>query len=237
MSLLNVTNLAVAHGPLQALWDISLRIEPGERIGLLGANGAGKSTTLGAIVGYYPTMGGRIEFDGRDITSDPVPARLARGIGLVPEGRRLFTDMSVRENLEMGAYLSQPRKQLAQSLAQVYTMFPILQTKSAQAAGTLSGGQQQMVAIGRALMGRPRFLLLDEPFIGVAPIIVQEVMAALRDIAQQGITILLVEQNTHRALEFVDRAYVIENGRSVLEGTRDQLLNDKSFGAKFLGLD
>ena len=237
MSLLNVTNLAVAHGPLQALWDISLKIEPGERIGLLGANGAGKSTTLGAIVGYYPTMGGRIEFDGRDITSDPVPSRLARGIGLVPEGRRLFTDMSVRENLEMGAYLSQPRKQLADSLSRVYAMFPILQTKSAQAAGTLSGGQQQMVAIGRALMARPRCLLLDEPFIGVAPIIVQEVMAALRDIAQQGITILLVEQNTHRALEFVDRAYVIENGRSVLEGTRDQLLNDKSFGAKFLGLD
>jgi branched-chain amino acid transport system ATP-binding protein len=237
MSLLNVTNLAVAHGPLQALWDISLRIEPGERIGLLGANGAGKSTTLGAIVGYYPTMGGRIEFDGRDITRDPVPSRLARGIGLVPEGRRLFTDMSVRENLEMGAYLAQPRKQLADSLARVYAMFPVLQTKSAQAAGTLSGGQQQMVAIGRALMARPRFLLLDEPFIGVAPIIVQEVMAALRHIAQQGITILLVEQNTHRALEFVDRAYVIENGRSVLEGTRDQLLNDKSFGAKFLGLD
>jgi branched-chain amino acid transport system ATP-binding protein len=237
VSLLNVTNLAVAHGPLQALWDISLKIEPGERIGLLGANGAGKSTTLGAIVGYYPTMGGRIEFDGRDVTHDAVPSRLARGIGLVPEGRRLFTEMTVRENLEMGAYLSQPRKQLAQSLAQVYAMFPILQTKSAQAAGTLSGGQQQMVAIGRALMARPRCLLLDEPFIGVAPIIVQEVMTALREIAKQGITILLVEQNTHRALEFVDRAYVIENGRSVLEGTRDQLLNDKSFGAKFLGLD
>jgi branched-chain amino acid transport system ATP-binding protein len=237
VSLLNVTNLAVAHGPLQALWDISLKIEVGERIGLLGANGAGKSTTLGAIVGYYPAMGGRIEFDGRDVTHDAVPSRLARGIGLVPEGRRLFTEMTVRENLEMGAYLSQPRKQLAQSLAQVYAMFPILQTKSAQAAGTLSGGQQQMVAIGRALMSRPRCLLLDEPFIGVAPIIVQEVMAALREIAKQGITLLLVEQNTHRALEFVDRAYVIENGRSVLEGTRDQLLNDKSFGAKFLGLD
>ena len=237
MSLLNVSNLAVSHGPLRALWNISLSIEPGERVGLLGGNGAGKSTTLGAIVGYYPIMGGRIEFDGRDMTNDPVPSRLARGIGLVPEGRRLFTDMSVRENLEMGAYLSQPRKQVADSLARVYTMFPILQTKSAQAAGTLSGGQQQMVAIGRALMGRPRFLLLDEPFIGVAPLIVKEVMAALSEIARQGVTILLVEQNIHRALEFVERAYVIENGRSVLGGTRDQLLGDKSFGAKFLGID
>jgi branched-chain amino acid transport system ATP-binding protein len=145
--------------------------------------------------------------------------------------------MSVRENLEMGAYLAAPRRALAQSLEQVFTLFPILKEKERQAAGTLSGGQQQMVAIGRALMSRPRLLLLDEPFIGVAPLIIRDVMQALAQIAADGITIVLVEQNIHRALEFVERAYVIENGRTVLEGSREQLLNDASFGAKLLGLD
>ena len=237
MNLLVVEHIEVAHGPLQALWDIDLSIAQGERVALLGANGAGKSTTLGAIIGHYPLMGGRILFEGNDISAASIPARLACGIGLVPEGRRLFAGMSVRENLEMGAYLAAPRKQLADSLARVFDLFPILREKAAQPAGTLSGGQQQMVAIGRTLMSKPRLLLLDEPFIGVAPLIVKEVMAALGLIASEGVTILLVEQNVHRALEFVERASVIENGRTVLAGTRAALLGDKSFGAKLLGLE
>ncbi len=237
MSLLKVENLSVFHGPLQALWDVNLMVAAGERAGLLGANGAGKSTTLGAIVGYYPALGGRILFEGEDISREPVAARLARGIGLVPEGRRLFTAMSVHENLEMGAYLKAPRRQLADTLASVFALFPVLREKAAQPAGALSGGQQQMVAIGRALMGKPRLLLLDEPFIGVAPLIVKEVMAALTAIAAQGVTILLVEQNIHRALEFVEHASVVENGRTVLSGARAALADDKSFGARFLGLE
>jgi len=237
MTLLRVDDLEVSHGPLQALWGVSLSISAGEKVGLLGANGAGKSTTLGAIVGHYPAQAGRITFDGRDETRSDVNSRLSRGMALVPEGRRLFVEMSVRENLEMGAYLAAPRRALAQSLEQVFTLFPILKEKERQAAGTLSGGQQQMVAIGRALMSRPRLLLLDEPFIGVAPLIIRDVMQALAQIAADGITIVLVEQNIHRALEFVERAYVIENGKTVLEGSRDQLLGDPTFGAKLLGLD
>ena len=237
MTLLRVDDLEVSHGPLQALWGVSLSISAGEKVGLLGANGAGKSTTLGAIVGHYPAQAGRITFDGRDETRSDVNSRLSRGMALVPEGRRLFVDMSVRENLEMGAYLAGPRRAFAQSLEQVFTLFPILKEKERQAVGTLSGGQQQMVAIGRALMSRPRLLLLDEPFIGVAPLIIRVVMQALAQIAADGITIVLVEQNIHRALEFVERAYVIENGKTVLEGSRDQLLGDPTFGAKLLGLD
>ncbi len=237
MTLLRVDDLEVSHGPLQALWGVSLTISAGEKVGLLGANGAGKSTTLGAIVGHYPAQAGRIQFDGRDETRSDVNSRLSCGMALVPEGRRLFVEMSVRENLEMGAYLAGPRRALAQSLEQVFTLFPILKEKERQAAGTLSGGQQQMVAIGRALMSRPRLLLLDEPFIGVAPLIIRDVMQALAQIAADGITIVLVEQNIHRALEFVERAYVIENGKTVLEGSRDHLLSDPTFGAKLLGLD
>ena len=237
MTLLQVDDLEVSHGPLQALWGVSLSISAGEKVGLLGANGAGKSTTLGAIVGHYPAQAGRITFDGRDETRSDVNSRLSRGMALVPEGRRLFVEMSVRENLEMGAYLAAPRRALAQSLEQVFTLFPILKEKERQAAGTLSGGQQQMVAIGRALMSRPRLRLLDEPFIGVAPLIIRAVMQALAQIAADGITIVLVEQNIHRALEFVERAYVIENGKTVLEGSRDQLLGDPTFSAKLLGLD
>ncbi len=237
MSLLKVEALQVAHGPLQALWNVDIEIRAGEKVGLLGANGAGKSTTLGAILGYYPSLAGAIYIGGDDVTKLSVPERLARGVSLVPEGRRLFTDMTVRENLEMGAYLHEPRRKLAETLEQVFTLFPILKAKAAQPAGALSGGQQQMVAIGRAIMSRPRLLLLDEPFIGVAPIIVDDVMQALGEIAAQGVTIVLVEQNIHRALDFVERAYVIENGRTVLDGTRDALLGNSAFGSKFLGLD
>ena len=235
--LLEIGNLAVERGNMRALWDVTMYIMPGERVGLLGANGAGKSTTLGAIIGLYPPLSGEIKFDGHAIARQSPNANVARGIALVPEGRRLFPEMSVRENLEMGAYLPGPRSVMADSLADVFALFPVLNEKAQQHAGELSGGQQQMVAIGRAMMSRPRLLLLDEPFLGVAPLLVDEVVKALREISARGVTVLLVEQNIHRALDFVERAYVVENGRAVLEGSRDTLLNDKSFSSKFLGLD
>ena len=237
MPLLDISDLVVEHGKLRALWDVTMRVEAGERVGLLGANGAGKSTTLGAIIGLYPPISGEIRFDGHPIQRQPPNRNVGRGLALVPEGRRLFPEMTVRENLEMGAYLPAARGAMAQSLADVFSLFPILAEKAQQHAGELSGGQQQMIAIGRAMMSCPRLLLLDEPFLGVAPLLVEEVVKALRQISQRGVTILLVEQNIHRALDFVERAFVIENGRIVLEGTRESLLNDKSFNSKFLGLD
>lgn len=235
--MLEVSHLVVDHGKMRALWDISLTINAGEKVGLLGANGAGKSTTLGAILGLYPAQEGSIRFEGQDIRSSSPSDNVARGIALVPEGRRLFPEMTVQENLEMGAYLKQPRAALSDTLERVFDLFPILKEKAGQPAGELSGGQQQMVAIGRALMSKPRLLLLDEPFLGVAPLVIEDVMQALRRVAATGITLLLVEQNIHRALDFVDRAYVIENGRSALEGTRESLIGDPDFGNKFLGLD
>jgi branched-chain amino acid transport system ATP-binding protein len=235
--MLEVTNLQVDHGKLRALWDVSFRVEQGERVGLLGANGAGKSTTLGAVIGLYGVSGGSVRYLDEAIAGDPPARNVLRGIAIVPEGRRLFPEMTVRDNLELGSYLPEKRRDLVRQLDRVFTLFPILKSKARQLAGELSGGQQQMVAIGRALMSGPRLLLLDEPFIGVAPIVVDEVMAVLRQIAAEGVTIILVEQNIHRALDFVQRAYVIENGRTVLEGTREQLLGDESFSGKFLGLD
>jgi branched-chain amino acid transport system ATP-binding protein len=235
--LLEVTNLVVSHGSLRALWDVSFQVAAGERIGILGANGVGKSTTLGALMGLYLPEGGEIRLDGRVMTRCSPTECVASGLALVPEGRRLFPEMSVRENLEMGAYLSGARPRLADTLERIFALFPILKQKAGQNAGELSGGQQQMVAIGRAMMTQPRILLLDEPFLGVAPLLVDEVMGALGRIAAEGMTIVLVEQNIHRALDFVDRAYVIENGRTVLEGTREALLGDPNFSQKFLGLD
>ena len=235
--MLEVAHLAVDHGQLRALWDVSFRIREGERVALLGANGAGKSTTLGALIGLYPPAGGSISYQGTPVTGRDTPANVEDGIALVPEGRRLFPDMSVRENLEMGAYVRSKRAAVADALDRCYALFPILKEKARQPAGQLSGGQQQMVAIGRALMSRPKLLLLDEPFLGVAPIIIEEVIAALRRLSDEGVTLLLVEQNVHRAMDFVARAYVIENGRTVLEGTRASLLGDADFTGKFLGLE
>ena len=192
---------------------------------------------MGAIVGLYAVASGGIEFDGAPLLRASTSQTVARGIALVPEGRRLFPGMTVLENLSMGAYASPSRRAVDEPLEQVFGLFPILRQKARQNAGELSGGQQQMVAIGRALMSRPRLLLLDEPFIGVAPLLVEEILVALRRIAEQGVTMLLVEQNTHRALDFVDRAYVLENGRTVLEGSREALLGDPAFAAKFLGLE
>jgi len=235
--MLDLSDLVVDHGKMRALWGVSLSINVGEKVGLLGANGAGKSTTLGAIIGLYPTASGEIRFLGEKISGRQPAQNVASGIALVPEGRRLFPEMSVRENLEMGAYGPASRASLNKTLDYVFDLFPILGSKAQQNAGELSGGQQQMVAIGRALMSNPRLLLLDEPFLGVAPLVIQDVMNALGKVAATGVTILLVEQNIHRALDFVDRAYVIENGRSALDGSRDSLMNDPDFGAKFLGLE
>jgi branched-chain amino acid transport system ATP-binding protein len=235
--MLEVKNIAVDHGKLRALWDVSLRVDQGERVALLGANGAGKSTTIGAIVGLYPAREGVIFYEneplGKFTTSDTVGA----GIALVPEGRRLFPAMSVYENLAMGAYALHARKKLDDSIEKVFSLFPILKEKQKQNAGELSGGQQQQVAIGRALMSAPRLLLLDEPFIGVAPRVIEEILQTLNRIVEEGVTILLVEQNIHRALDFASRAYVLENGRTVLEGDRASLLNNPAFADKFLGLE
>lgn len=235
--MLEVRDLIVDHGKLRAIWDVSFRVDEGARVGLMGANGAGKSTTLGAIIGIYPVAGGDIVYDGASIAKSSTAANVDAGIALVPEGRRIFADMSVRENLAMGAYTRKARAGVDAGMERVFMLFPILKEKQADHAGTLSGGQQQMLAIGRAMMSNPKMLLLDEPFLGVAPILVEEVMEVLRRISDEGVTMLLVEQNIHRALSFVQYGYVIENGRTVLEGAKDQLLNDPDFSNKFLGLD
>lgn len=235
--MLEVSNLVVDHGKLRAIWDVSFRVGKGERIGILGANGAGKSTALGAIMGLYPPSSGEIIYNGGSIAGVPVAKNVEAGISLVPEGRRLFPEMTVTENLQMGAYTSKARKRVDEGLRRVFSMFPALEEKRTQTAGELSGGQQQMVAIGRGLMSNPTLLLLDEPFLGVAPILIEEVVAVLSRISDEGVTIILVEQNIHRALDFVQRAYVIENGRSVLDGDKDELLGDPDFSIKFLGLD
>ncbi|MEI6720143.1 MAG: ABC transporter ATP-binding protein [Betaproteobacteria bacterium] len=235
--MLELEHVAVDHGSQRALWDVSLQVRERELVGLLGANGAGKSTTLGAIIGLYPAASGSLRYAGEAIGGRSTSRNVAAGIALVPEGRRLFPAMTVEENLAMGAYAPTARRGVREALARTYELFPILADKRRQDAGELSGGQQQMVAIGRALMSGPSLLLLDEPFIGVAPILVEEIIRALRRIAAGGVTMLLVEQNIHRALDFVERAYVIENGRTVLEGGRDALVGNPEFSNKFLGLD
>jgi branched-chain amino acid transport system ATP-binding protein len=235
--MLELQNVVVDHGTLRALWDVSIDVGIGERIGLLGANGAGKSTTMGAIVGLYPVTSGAITYEGRALGPHTAAESMASGIALVPEGRRLFLQMSVLENLSMGAYGARGRIDVARQTEKVFALFPALAGKRHQVAGELSGGQQQMLAVGRALMSAPRLLLLDEPFIGVAPLLVEEILLALQVISDGGVTMILVEQNIHRALDFVSRAYVIENGRIVLAGDRESLLGDPDFSSKFLGLE
>jgi branched-chain amino acid transport system ATP-binding protein len=235
--MLDVSHLVVDHGQLRAVWDVSFRVDEGERVALLGANGAGKSTTLGALFGLYRPVSGTIRYRGQAIGGRETAENVEDGIALVPEGRRLFPEMTVRENLEMGAYVRSKRAGVSDALERCYALFPVLREKASEPARQLSGGQQQMVSIGRALMSRPRLLLLDEPFLGVAPIIVEEVIGALQRLSGEGVTLLLVEQNIHRAMDFAARAYVIENGRTVLEGGRQALLGDPNFTSKFLGLE
>lgn len=235
--MLTVQGISARYDELQVLWDVSMEIGAGERVGLLGANGAGKSTTLATIMGMKKVIEGEVTFLGVPCTNSRTPDIVEAGMALVPEGRQLFPSSTVAENLRMGSFLRSRRAVYADRLEYVFDLFPILKAKAKQPAGELSGGQQQMVSIGRALMSVPKLLLLDEPFIGVAPIVVEEVLNALRRISSEGVTILLVEQNIHRALSFVDRAYIIDNGRTNFGGTAQELRDDEGFAQKFLGLE
>ena len=233
--LLTVDHLSVFYGAVQALRDVSFHVEKGEIVTLIGSNGAGKSTTLRALSGVVRTEGGSIEHDGRSIAGLP-SHRIARmGIAHVPEGRGIFDNMSVRENLEMGAYTRSSRKEVEESFGRVFALFPRLAERAAQIAGTLSGGEQQMLAIGRGLVQRPDLLLLDEPSMGLSPLLVGEIFRMIVEINKAGTTILLVEQNASMALAVADRAYVLETGEITLEGKASDLQEDPKVRAAYLG--
>jgi len=233
---LEVSGVDVFYGDAQALRDVSLRVDPGEIVTLIGANGAGKSTTLRAISGLLRPRRGSIAFDGRRLDVEPTHEVAAAGIGHVPEGRRLFPNMTVRENLLMGAYRGARWRARAATLERVYHIFPRLAERMSQLAGTLSGGEQQMCAIGRALMGQPKLLMLDEPSLGLAPNIVEQIFGIVQDIARQNVTILLVEQNALLALEIAHRGYVMATGHIELQGTGRELLDNPHVRQAYLGL-
>ncbi|NLT54646.1 MAG: ABC transporter ATP-binding protein [Actinomycetales bacterium] len=237
MALLEITDLSVHYGRVRAVHEVSLTVAEGEIVTLIGANGAGKTTTMRALSGLQPVSSGRIHFDGEDITHLRADLRVIRGISQAPEGRGIFPGMSVRDNLDMGAYARRDRHLTrAADLERVFTLFPRLKERSRQAGGTLSGGEQQMLTIGRALMARPRLLLLDEPSMGLAPMLIGQIFEILQEINEQGTTILLVEQNAHRALSVADRAYILETGSIVATGTGSALLDDPSVRAAYLGV-
>jgi branched-chain amino acid transport system ATP-binding protein len=235
MSLLTVSNLQVSYGGIEALKGISFDVEKGQIVTLIGANGAGKSTTLRAISGLVPIKAGAINFDGRDITSLDTSRLVSEGIVMVPEGRRVFANLTVLENLKIGAYLRKDPQEVARTIDYVYERFPRLKERHWQLAGTLSGGEQQMLAVGRALMARPRLLMMDEPSLGLAPLVVRDIFAIIKMLAQEGITILLIEQNANAALRAADSAYVLETGRITLSGTGTELLNNQSVRDAYLG--
>jgi branched-chain amino acid transport system ATP-binding protein len=234
--LLDVRGLSVAYGDVRVLYDVTLRVGEREIVSLVGANGAGKTTTLRAVSGLLPVLDGEATFEGERLTGLPHSRVVERGIAHVPEGRQLFTNMTVGENLEMGAYLPRARAAMAQTLAWVTGLFPRLGERRAQLAGTLSGGEQQMLAIGRALMSRPRLLILDEPSLGLAPIMVKAIFDAVRRINAEGTTVLLVEQNLVQSLRLSHRGYVLETGRIVLAGGGEELLANPHTRKAFLGL-
>lgn len=234
--MLEVRDLQVAYGAAQALWGVSLEVRPGELLCVVGPNGAGKTTLINAIAGMLRAHSGHIVLNGQDITQLPAHRFCEAGIALVPEGRRLFTGMSVLENLELGSYLPHAKAVRAETLAQVIELFPVIREKLASPAGELSGGQQQMVAIARALMARPRLLLLDEPSLGLSPRIVGDMFAAIRRINAHGMSVLLVEQNVAMAMEVSQRAYVLEEGRIVAEGVPDELLARPEIQRAYLGV-
>jgi branched-chain amino acid transport system ATP-binding protein len=233
--ILRLTNVHSYYGNIHALQGISLEVRAGEIVTLLGANGAGKTTTLRTIHGLLRAREGKIEFEGKDITGMPAHSHVSHGIGQAPEGRRIFSRMSVMENLQMGGYSRKDKSGLPDDYKRVFELFPRLEERKSQHGGTLSGGEQQMLAIGRALMTRPKLLMLDEPSMGLAPILVEQIFSIISDINRQGTTILLVEQNALMALGVADRGYVLQTGRIVQSGDAKMLLNDPEVRKAYLG--
>ncbi len=234
--MLKVQNIDMSYGDLQVLWDVSFEIKEGEIIVLVGANGAGKSSIIKTISGLQKVSRGSINFLGEEIANEKPEEILKKGVVHVPEGRRLFNEMTVEENLILGSLWGEAKAKRKESMEMCYELFPKLKERRTQLAGTLSGGEQQMVAIARGLMSLPKLLMLDEPSLGLAPVLVQDVFDIVKSVNRQGITVLLVEQNVQSTLKFCDRAYVLENGRIVLEGTGQELLNNEHVKEAFLGL-
>ena len=235
MSMLKVTDLQVYYGVIQALKGISFEVNEGEVIALIGANGAGKTTILHTVTGLINQKAGKIEFEGKDISHIPAYKIVAEGMAHVPEGRRVFAELSVYDNLMMGAYTRKDKKEIAETLAMVYKRFPRLEERKKQMAGTLSGGEQQMLAMGRALMSKPKIILMDEPSMGLSPILVNEIFDIIKAVSASGTTVLLVEQNAKKALSIADRAYVLETGKIILEGDAKVLMNDERVKKAYLG--
>ena len=235
MAMLEVKDLEVYYGVIQAIKGISFEVNKGEVIALIGANGAGKTTTLHTVTGLISPKKGHVIFEGKDITKVPAHKIVSMGMAHVPEGRRVFAELSVYENLRMGAYTRKDKNEIEESLANVYKRFPRLEERKNQMAGTLSGGEQQMLAMGRALMSKPKIILMDEPSMGLSPILVNEIFDIIRAVSESGTTVLLVEQNAKKALALADRAYVLETGKIVLEGNAKDLLEDDSIKKAYLG--
>lgn len=235
MSILHVEDLNVYYGSIHAVKGISFDVEEGEIVTLIGANGAGKSTTLNTVAGLLKPREGKVEFEGESLLGVPPHTIVGKGMALCPEGRRVFLQMSVRENLEMGAFTRRDSTEIADSLEMVFDRFPRLKEREGQSAGTLSGGEQQMLAMGRALMSKPRLLMLDEPSMGLAPILVQEIFNIIKSLHDTGTTVLLVEQNARMALSVADRAYVLETGRVSMSGDAADLANDDRVKQAYLG--
>ncbi len=235
MAMLEVKDLEVYYGMIQAIKGISFEVNEGEVIALIGANGAGKTTTLHTITGLLQAKSGSIVFEGKDITKTPGYKIVSMGMAHVPEGRRVFANLSVYENLKLGAYTRKDKAEIAESIENVYKRFGRLEERRDQIAGTLSGGEQQMLAMGRALMSKPKIILMDEPSMGLSPLYVNEIFDIIKEISESGTTVLLIEQNAKKALAIADRAYVLETGKIVLSGDADQLMNDESIKKAYLG--
>lgn len=235
MALLEVKGLEVYYGVIQALKGIDFEVNEGEIVTLIGANGAGKTTTMQSVIGLIPPKAGTVSFEGKEITHLPCHKIVSLGMSQVPEGRRIFQELTVYQNLLMGAYIQKDKKAIKEDIEKIYARFPRLEERKNQIAGTLSGGEQQMLAMGRALMSRPKLLMLDEPSMGLSPLLVDEVFTIIKDLNKEGTTVLLVEQNAGKSLAISDRAYVLENGRIVLSGTGEELLQSEEVKKAYLG--